>query len=302
MPYNPGSNYGQTPAPSAAGQGQTALETAQADSIPANTSGTSSGSAKYFGQLVPGSQTVIARAGEGSGVRGQVYDGGKTLGQMQADLYDLGVADPDTVAALQTQLIKAGLLSPTAKNFSLGSVSAGDPTDKAYMRLLTEAIKTGGDYNVMLSTLATNPKNTRGVKNWDLFQRMTAAQTAQASGAGTTTSQSFNLTDPNHARQLVKDALANRLGRTATPDDISQFTNSLRQAELSAPSRETDTYAGGGAGLPTTRVSYSTPPDPAAMADAFAVGTQPRANEAGAQSEVGFMNVLQRLVGNRVGA
>jgi hypothetical protein len=96
----------------------------------------------------------------------------------------------------------------------------------------------------------------------------------------------------------VNQSLENHLGRKATPEEVAQFYQGLHAAQLSTPGRETDTYgAGGSPFIPKSRVSYSTRPEPAAAADAFAMSDQGRANEAGAQSEVGFMSVLQRLLG-----
>jgi hypothetical protein len=290
MGYDPNKGYAPT-ATAAPGQGQSAVDAALTD-VPANTAGTSSGAAKYLNQNIPGTRTLIESV-PGAGVIGQRWTAPKTLGQMQADLYQMGTDNIDGLTALQTLLVKAGLLDPRARQFALGSVSPGDPTDSAYTRLLSEAIKTGGDYNVILNGLASNPRNSRGQRNWTLLQQQQAA--AATSGAGRTSSESFSLTDPNAARDLVNTALQNRLGRAANPDEISQFIGSLHASEQANPSRSTETF--GGNGLPTSSTSTSTPVDPGSAAKAFATSSQGRANEAGAQSELGFLNVLQGLVG-----
>lgn len=289
MPYDPGQNYAANPAPTAAGQGQTAIDAAQSDTgVAANTSGTSSGANRYYNQIVPGTRP---RSSPDRDPRGVIWGPGKTLGQMQSDLYSLGVSDTDSLAALQTQLIKAGLLDPRARQFSLGSVSVGDPTDAAYTRLLSEAIKTGGDFNVLLDSLASNPRNTRGQRNYDLLTQQQAA----LAGAGTVTSSSYTLTDPNRARMLVSDAMSNHLGRKARPEEVQDFIQTLHSSEQANPAHQTQHY--GGNGLPTSSVATSSPPDPSAMADAYAYGTQDRANEAGSMAEVGFLSVLERMLG-----
>lgn len=191
---------------------------------------------------------------------------------------------PEQIANLQTQLRLAGYAPSTLH--SDGVVDSA--TVNGYQDLLADV----GQYNQNGQFMTPDSL---------LSQKIAGANQAALAGAatGATTSQTFDLTDPNAARVLVKNSLENRLGRTANPDEINQFYASLHAAQLAQPGRETDTYgAGGNPYVPKERVSYSTRPDPQAAADAFALGTQGRANEAGAQSELGFMSVLQRLVGN----
>jgi hypothetical protein len=83
-----------------------------------------------------------------------------------------------------------------------------------------------------------------------------------------------SLSDPLTAKVLVARSLASHLGRQPKPEEVSAFTSALTSYEQS-----------------------SSNPDPSAFADQFATSTQPLANEAGAQSEVSFVNVLSRLMG-----
>lgn len=54
-------------------------------------------------------------------------------------------------------------------------------------------------------------------------------------GRRTSTSTSIDLTDPNTAKAIVSDVLADRLGRTANDDEVRAFTSALNAQERANP-------------------------------------------------------------------
>jgi hypothetical protein len=189
----------------------------------------------------------------------------------------------DEIAAIQTRLVDAGYLT---KIRAPGFI---DPeTAKAFGDLLQNA----SAYNT-----AGNPITINDFLNQSAQSALEAAK-ASAAMTGANSSEfkreTISLTNPDDARYLVNQSLQNHLGRKATPDEIAQFTNALNSSERASPSHETYRTTGPN----TTAVSLSQPVSAPAQADAFALGSQGRADEAGAQSELGFLKVLQNLVGN----
>lgn len=297
MVYDPGKGYNPS-APVAAGQGQTAVDAALTDpgQVPANTSGTSTASAKYYNQLVPGTRTLLEQV-PGAGAIGQRWGGGKNLGQMQADLYQMGVDDTQSLVDLQTQLIQAGLLDPRAKQFALGSVTPGDPTDLAYTRLLSEAIKTGSDYGNLLSDLATNPRNTRGQRNYGFLQQITAGQKAGAGPAAHT--DVLDLTDPAVLRDTAHAAFKDVTGKGRAQGDqfVEKFVQAFQGRQLAAQ-QGVNAAQDATAATGQSRAVTVSAPDASADASAFARSTDPAA--AGAHDITKQFSSFLKLLGGVV--
>lgn len=101
------------------------------------------------------------------------------------------------------------------------------------------------------------------------------AKVAESNGTDATRGENA-LSDPFAARQLVTRSLQAHLGRSASEAEVKAFTSALRGYE-----------------------SNNVNADRGAFADQYATSTPGLANEAGAQSEVGFVNVLSSMLGVR---
>jgi hypothetical protein len=197
------------------------------------------------------------------------------------------------IASIQSQLVDAGYLT---KIRAPGFI---DPaTAKAFGDLLQNASAYNSAGNPVTISDFLNQSAQAGFST--SLGKTSAGSVGGAGGAtgnGTTTlkRQTITLTNPDDARYLVNKALEDHLGRKAKPDEIAEFSNALAASERNAPTSETDVSGPTGN---TTSTSFAQPVSASARADAYATGSQSRANEAGAQSELGFMSVLQQLVGN----
>ena len=69
---------------------------------------------------------------------------------------------------------------------------------------------------------------------------------------GTKTISSVDLTDPQSAKAIVNDVLAQALGRAALPEEMSQFLGTLSAAERANPTVTSTTYSDGDAVSSTT--------------------------------------------------
>jgi hypothetical protein len=73
------------------------------------------------------------------------------------------------------------------------------------------------------------------------------AKRAEQAGrfTGTKTFSSVDLTDPQSAKAIVNDVLAQALGRAALPEEMSQFLGTLSAAERNNPTVTSTTYQDG---------------------------------------------------------
>jgi hypothetical protein len=190
----------------------------------------------------------------------------------------------DEIAGIQARLVQAGYLT---KIRTPGFI---DPqTATAFGNLLQNA----SAYNSAGSPITVSDFLNQSAQSGIDAAAATARAAAGAAGGSTFKRETISLTNPDDARYLVNKSLEDHLGRKATPEEIAQFTGALNASERANPAHETYRTSGPN----TTSLSVSQPVSAASQADAYALGSQGRADEAGAQSELGFLKVLQGLVG-----
>jgi hypothetical protein len=112
-------------------------------------------------------------------------------------------------------------------------------------------------------------------------------------GAYTQTSRNVTLADAASAQQLAHDAFSTALGRTTTKKERAAFTAALHAYERAHPQLSTTHVDASGNTSTTTQAGA----DESAFAQQYTHSTQGLANEAGTQTEIGFVNVLQRMMG-----
>ena len=200
-------------------------------------------------------------------------------------LQSLFAQDPDQVSGIQTLLNLAGY-------------SAGNTTGRV-------TISTLNAYNKMLQDLAAyqtyDPSNPNA-KSPDAFLAWAASMSngKNKNGSGgsggqphTTTQSQVSYADPTQARALAHDTFTNGLGRNPNRKEQAAFEAALHAFEAAHPATSTTTYDGSGN---SHTVSHQGG-DESAFAQGYTHSTQQLANESGTMSEVGFVNVLTKLMG-----
>lgn len=119
----------------------------------------------------------------------------------------------------------------------LGVVEEGDKTNP---NILAEKWQDAVDASANLTAAR------KRVDPWDAARLLAgkSAQTKKDSAGGgqwSTRSQSVNLTDPATAKALVNDVLSRQLGRAATDEEVTAFTDVLHQAQYANPTITTQT-------------------------------------------------------------
>jgi hypothetical protein len=216
------------------------------------------------------------------------------MGSNAQGLQSLPKLPPEQLANYQTLLQLAGY-GPSTWNNRSGMLDK--ETLSAYNNLLQD-----------VAVYQANDPNSTWTPDSYLAARA-AAYAKSGSGAGrggrggggggggslahTSTSRSYNIADPLAARAAAHDTFTNQLGRNPSKKETAAFTAALHAYERAHPSVST-THTDASGNTSTTSTGGA---DENAFAQTYTSSTQDLANEQGTMNEVGFVNVLQKLIG-----
>jgi hypothetical protein len=199
---------------------------------------------------------------------------------------------PEDMAALQSQLIRAGFTPSTY----MPTGTLDDTTRAALLELKRTSSATGtSDLDTLQTSIDQQAAAAAGVYGADLAK-------GSAGGPSTSVNKTISdptFTDPLTARSIVRDAMQTRLGRAPTADEYHQFNQQLKSSEGGQDVTTTTTHSDG-QGHSTTRVRRSnnqTTPSPTDIADDFtrkgALGVEANTRTAG----VDYYDALHNLIG-----
>lgn len=189
---------------------------------------------------------------------------------------------PEEMAQLQQQLALAGL---TPDGFQSGTLD--DHTEKALNEL-----------KAISATMGMSDMDTLRVR----IEQAALAEAGMAGGASGGVHRTVSepvFTDPLTARNIVRAAMQDRLGRAPTADEYHQFRTSLSNSEggQDVTTQTTSTNAKGVSTTKVTRSDDTTDPSPTDLADEF-TRTGKLGKEANTRTiATDYYGVVDRLIG-----
>lgn len=115
------------------------------------------------------------------------------------------------------------------------------------------------------------------------------------SSTSTSISKSYNITSRPTAQSLLKQTLAQELGREPTAAEVSRFVKSLNKEERANPSISRSTTVSTAKGSSSTSTNTPSSVDPGARAEQFAETTSPDERHMFQQSN--YYDVIANMVG-----
>ena len=233
----------------------------------------------YGQQQRPEYYSQVPKAGQTSGtaVLAPMYNDG-SLGQYRR----MSATDPLKLYSYQQALARAGYMSATK-----ASPTYTMDFQNAMAKAMTDANYSGMSLDSLLAmrTLGANGASVGGAGG-------------SGSGGSTTStniSKSYNITSRPTAQSLLKQVLAQELGREPTGAEVSRFVKALNKEERANPSINRSTTVSSAKGSSTTSTSTPSKIDPGAEAEQFGEKVSPQERHMFQQSN--YYDVIANMVG-----
>jgi hypothetical protein len=225
---------------------------------------------EYYSQVPKAGQT------SGTAVLSPMYTDA-SLGQYRR----MAATDPLKLYNYQQALARAGYMSAT----NASPVYSAD-FQKAMAAAMTDANYNGLSLDSLLAMRALGQNNGR-----------VGGGGGGGGGSSTSTSitKSYNITSRPTAQSLLKQVLAQELGREPTSAEVSRFVKALNKEERANPSINRSTTTSTAKGSSTTSTSTPSKVDPGAEAEEFGETVSPQERRMFQSSN--YYDVIASMVG-----